>query len=115
MRPHPQRKFKHRQEPESEEFMRVRTPRDKEVIGIIEQRLGGFRMRVRCLDGKNRICRIPGRLRRKLWMRENDIILVEPWEYAADGKGDVIFKYTPTQITWLKKRGFLKGIEAAEF
>ena len=100
--------------PEQEEIIRVRTPRNKEVIGIIEQRLGGFRMRVRCLDGKSRICRIPGRLRRKLWMRENDIILVEPWEYASDGKGDVIFKYTPNQITWLKNHNFLKGIESVE-
>ncbi|HLC58010.1 MAG TPA: translation initiation factor eIF-1A [Candidatus Nanoarchaeia archaeon] len=99
---------------EQEEFIRVRTPRNKEVIGIIEQRLGGFRMKVRCLDGRNRVCRIPGRLRRRLWMRENDIILVEPWEYAQDAKGDVIFKYTPTQIAWLKKKGFLKGIESAE-
>jgi|SRR3989344_4787915 len=103
----------HQEEP-SEEFIRVRTPRNKEVIGIVEQRLGGFRMKVRCLDGKSRVCRVPGRLRRKLWMRENDIILVEPWEYSQDGKGDVIFKYTPTQIVWLKKRNFLKGIETAE-
>ena len=102
------------QQEQSEEFIRVRTPRNKEVIGVIEQRLGGFRMKVRCLDGKNRVCRIPGRLRRKLWMRENDIILVEPWEYAQDNKGDAIFKYTPTQIAWLKKKGFLKGIDTVD-
>ena len=95
--------------------IRVKTPKDNQVIGIIEQRVGGFRMKVRCLDGKNRICRIPGRLRRKLWMREGDILLVEPWEYDKDKKGDVIFKYTPTQIEWLKKKGHLKGLEADEF
>ena len=40
---------------EGEEIVRVRIPRNKEVLGILEQRLGGSRMRVRCLDGKTRI------------------------------------------------------------
>jgi translation initiation factor 1A len=68
-------------------------------------------MRVRCLDGKTRICRIPGRLKRRLWVRENDILIIEPWEYSGDEKGDVIYKYTPTQTSYLKKRGYLKKIE----
>ena len=71
-------------------------------------------MRVRFLDGKSRICRIPGRLRRKLWTREGDILLVEPWEYDQERKGDIIFKYTPTQISWLKKKGYLKGLEETD-
>ncbi|MEK6932254.1 MAG: translation initiation factor eIF-1A [Nanoarchaeota archaeon] len=100
------------QQAQQEEF-RIKIPRDKEVLGIIEQRLGGSRMRVRCLDGKTRICRIPGRLKRKLWIREGDLLLIEPWEFDND-KGDVIFKYQPNHIDWLKKKGFLKGIENIE-
>ena len=99
---------------EQEQPIRVKVPMGKQVIGILEQRVGGFRMKVRCLDGKSRICRIPGRLRRRLWMREGDILLVEPWEYEQEKKGDVIFKYTPTQISWLKKKGYLKGLETSE-
>ena len=100
------------QQPQQEEF-RIKIPRNNEVIGIIEQRLGGSRMRVRCLDGKTRICRIPGRLKRKLWIREGDVLLVEPWEFDNE-KGDVIFKYQPNQVDWLKKKGYLKGIESLE-
>jgi translation initiation factor 1A len=101
-------------EEEQQQPTRVRTPKGKQVIGIIEQRLGGFRMKVRCLDGKSRVCRIPGKLRRRLWTREGDILLVEPWEYDQDKKGDVIFKYSPTQIVRLKKEGYLKGLEESD-
>ena len=100
------------EQPQQEEF-RIKIPRNKEVIGIIEQRLGGSRMRVRCLDGKTRICRIPGRLKRKLWIREGDVLLIEPWQFDDD-KGDVIFKYQPNQVDWLKRKGYLKGIETLE-
>ena len=94
-----------------EDIKRVKLPRDKQMFGILDQRLGGSRMRVRCLDGRTRICRIPGRLKRKLWVREGDLVLVEPWEFDGDARGDVIFKYKSTQIDFLKKRGLLKQLE----
>jgi len=97
-----------------EEPIRVKLPRGNQVLGIIDQRLGGSRTRVRCLDGKTRICRIPGRLKRKLWIREGDILLIEPWEFEKDTKGDIIFKYKQTQIEWLKNKGFLKDLEIKE-
>lgn len=96
-----------------QEEIRIKIPRDKELLGIIEQRLGGSRMRVKCLDGKVRICRIPGRLKRKLWIREGDLLLIEPWEFDNE-KGDVIFKYQPNQVDWLKRKGYLKEIENLE-
>ncbi len=92
---------------------RVRLPRGEQVIGIIEQRLGGNKMMVNCLDGKSRNCRVPGRLKRALWLRPNDVVIVELWEFDKD-KADVIFKYRPNQIEWLKKNGYLKT-EKSEF
>lgn len=98
-------------EPEQQVF-RVRIPKRNEVLGVVKERLGGSRMRVLCLDGKERICRIPGRLRRSLWVRQNNIILVEPWELGGDKKGDVIFKYrNKAEIEFLRKKGYLKNIE----
>jgi len=87
--------------------IRVRLPRGEQKLGIIEQRHGGNKMMVACLDGKSRNCRVPGRLKRALWLRPGDVVMIEPWEFDKD-KGDVIFKYTPTQISWLKKNGYLK-------
>ncbi len=94
------------------EVIRVRLPQKGEILGVVNQRLGGSRMRVLCLDGKERICRIPGRLRRALWVRENNIVLIKPWELGGDAKGDVIYKYrSKAEVNFLKKKGFLEGIE----
>ena len=99
------------QEKMQSEISRLYLPKGNQTFGVIEQRLGGSRMRVRCFDSKNRICRIPGRLTRKLWVRDNDIVVVEPWQFSGDEKGDVIYKYSPTQLSFLKKRGYLKQLE----
>ena len=103
-----------REEQIQQEISRIHLPRGRETFGIIEQRLGASRMRVKCLDGKTRICRIPGRLTRKLWVRENDIVIVEPWEYGGDAKGDILYKYTPTQTVYLKRKGYLKQLDSFE-
>ncbi|MBT3814283.1 translation initiation factor eIF-1A [Candidatus Woesearchaeota archaeon] len=98
--------------PPEQPMIRVRLPQGKEVLGIVQQRVGGSRMKVLCLDGKERMCRIPGRLRRGLWVRENDVIIVEPWELGGDTKGDVIYKYrSKAEVSFLKKKGLLKSIE----
>ena len=100
-----------RQQQIQAEISRIKLPRENQVLGILDQRLGASRVRVRCLDGKTRICRIPGRLKRRLWVRENDIIIVEPWEFGGDEKGDILYKYTNTQVSFLKRKGYLKKLE----
>ncbi len=95
-----------------QEVIRVRLPQKNEVLGIVQQRLGGSRMRVLCLDGKERICRIPGRLRRALWVRENNVVIVQPWELGGDQKGDIIYKYRgKAEVDFLRKKGYLKSLE----
>lgn len=96
---------------EQQEHTRVRIPREGEVLGLLVQRLGGSRCKVRCLDGNERVCRIPGRLKRRLWVREGDIVLVEPWEFGGDEKGDIIYKYRPHQASWLRSNGFLDDLD----
>ncbi|MBD3249794.1 translation initiation factor eIF-1A [Candidatus Woesearchaeota archaeon] len=96
------------------QISRIRLPRGNQTFGIVEQRVGGSRMKVRCLDGKNRLCRIPGRLKRTLWVREGDVILVEPWEFGGDEKGDIVYKYSKSQTFFLRKKGYLKKLEEFE-
>jgi translation initiation factor 1A len=92
---------------------RARLPRGREVIGSIEERFGGNKMMISCLDGKSRNCRVPGRLKRKLWLRPGDIVIIEPWE-LDETRGDILFKYPSNQIQWLKKNGYLET-ESEEF
>ncbi|MFC2142781.1 translation initiation factor eIF-1A [Candidatus Aenigmatarchaeota archaeon] len=90
------------------EEIRVRVPKGKEVLGVIETMLGASRMRVRCQDDKIRTCRVPGRFRKRLWIRQGDYILVIPWEIQGDTNGDIVWKYRPNQADWLKRKGILK-------
>ena len=109
-----QAEVKEEKAPEEQQFFRVKLPKGKQTLGILEQRLGGSRMRVRCADGKIRICRVPGRLKKKLWVREGDVLLIEPWLLGGDDKGDVVFKYTVNQVDWLRKNNHLKDLESYE-
>ena len=92
---------------EGEEEIRVRMPRKGELLGVIDSIVGGSRMRVRCQDGKLRMCRIPGRFRKSLWVRDGDAVLVQPWEIQGDTNGDIVWKYTRTQAAHLKKKNIL--------
>ena len=78
------------EEQNPEQKIRVKLPRGEQVIGIIEQRLGGNKMMVSCLDGKSRNCRVPGRLKRALWLRPGNVFIVELWELDKT-RGVVIF------------------------
>jgi translation initiation factor 1A len=106
-----EREEQERMEALQEELRRIKLPRGREVIGILDQRVGGSRSLVRCLDGKVRNCRIPGRLKRNLWVRPGDIVLVEPWELSQEDKGDIVFKYTKAQVSLLRKRGMLDSLD----
>ena len=103
------------QERIAEDIRRTPMPKERQVIGICAQRVGGSRMIVKCLDGKERNCRIPGRLKRKLWVREGDVLLIEKWELGGDERGDVVFKYRPHQAEVLRRKGLLKQLETDEF
>ncbi|MDD5086501.1 MAG: translation initiation factor eIF-1A [Candidatus Nanoarchaeia archaeon] len=103
-----------KQEEINQQIMRIKLPRGNQTFGILEQRLGGSRNKVRCLDGKPRVCRIPGRLKRRLWVRQGDLVIVEPWEFGGDEKGDIIYKYRPVQVSWLRRKGYLKELDSFE-
>ena len=75
-----------------------------EMFAVAETFQGGSRLQVICEDGVRRMGRIPGKLRRRMWVRENDLLIVVPWSFQ-DSKADVKFRYTPTQTSNLKRRG----------
>jgi translation initiation factor 1A len=94
---------------ETEEVIRVRIPqkRNGEVLGVIVKMLGGRRLMVQCLDGVERMARIPGKLKRRQWMIVGDTVIVVPWEFQTE-KGDVVHRYKRPEVEWLKRKGYLK-------
>ncbi len=95
---------------EEEQIARIRTPREGEMFAVIEQMLGSDKLRVQCNDEKERIARIPGKLRKRVWVRVGDLILIKPWKVMSDRRADVSWRYTKTQAQWLQGKGYLKNI-----
>ncbi len=92
---------------QQEEILRVRRPRPGEILGIVEALMGANKLKVRCQDDKIRLCRIPGRLRKRVWIKEGDIVLIQPWEIQGDKSADIVVKYRNNEAAWLRKKGFL--------
>lgn len=92
-----------------EEFTRVRIPQKSanEILGTVESLLGSNKLRTRCMDGVVRLTRIPGKMKKRIWIREGDVIIVVPWSFQNE-KADIIWKYSPPQVNWLERKGFLK-------
>lgn len=89
----------------AEEFVRVRLPRRREgeMFGIADQLLGASRIRVMCADGKHRMGRIPGKIKKRMWIREGDLVIVQPWEFQ-DEKANILYRYTKTQAMYLSRK-----------
>ena len=98
-------------EGDSSDKIRVPLPnvRIEEQFAIADQILGGRRVRVICADGETRLARIPGKMRRRQWVREGDLIVIQPWDFQ-DSKADVKRRYTKTQSLYLSRKGVLPEI-----
>ena len=98
-------------EGDSSDKIRVPLPNERinEMFAIADQILGGRRVRVVCADGETRLARIPGKMRRRQWVREGDLIVVQPWDFQ-DSKDDVKKRYSKTQSLYLSRKGVLPEI-----
>jgi translation initiation factor 1A len=91
-----------------EEVGRLPLPRrDRgEIFGVASQLLGAARIRVMCEDNVSRMGRITGKMKKKMWIREGDLLVVRPWGFQ-EGKADILFRYSRTQATYLARRSLL--------
>jgi translation initiation factor 1A len=91
-----------------EEVGRLPLPRRTrgEVFGIANQLLGAARIRVMCEDSLPRMGRITGKMKKKMWIREGDLLIVRPWGFQ-EGKADILFRYSRTQAQYLARRNLL--------
>jgi len=82
-------------------------PVANDVLGIATKLLGFDRVSVKCQDGNERLCRIRGKMKRRVWIREGDVVLISPWDFQSNKRGDIIWRYTKSQADWLRKSGYL--------
>lgn len=95
---------------EEEEIARTRLPKQGEMFAVAIEMLGAGKMRAECEDGLTRICRIPGKMKKRIWIKTGDLILIAPWKVQSHERADVVWRYTPTQASWLKRNGYVKKL-----
>lgn len=78
-----------------------RLPDDDEVFAIVVNMRGANKVTARCFDGEERMCRIPGKMQKKVWIREDDLVIVSPWDFQ-DEKGDIAHRYEKKEAEEIK-------------
>lgn len=91
-----------------EEIKKIRLPRreELEMFGLVLKLHGTDQIKVLAEDGVERMCRIPGKMRKSVWIRENDIVIIRLWDFQPI-KADIAWRYTGNQSEHLKKRRLL--------
>ena len=87
-----------------EELRDLVYPGPQQLVGFVSQLLGYDRVRVKCADGFERLCRIRGKMKRRVWVRLGDAVLVAPWDFQPKQRGDILWRYTKNQVDTLRQR-----------
>jgi len=92
-------------------YTRMRLPNSKELeqFALVTQLMGSNQIKAICEDGEEKQFRIPGKLLKKVWIRENDVIVVKLWDFQPS-KGDVVWRYLGNQVEWLRRNGKLNRL-----
>jgi len=85
----------------------LRMPDDGEVFAEVTDMLGANRVSVRCADGVERTARIPGRMQKRVWIREDDLVIVDPWDWQ-DEKADIVHRYEQSEADQLRNEGHIQ-------
>jgi translation initiation factor 1A len=77
---------------------------DGQEYAQVIRMLGNGRLEAHCFDGTRRLATIRGKMRKKVWINVDDVILVALRDFQ-DSKSDVILKYNPDEVRALKSHG----------
>ena len=62
---------------------------------------------IKCDDNVTRRGRIRCKLKRRVWIRDNDIVIIAPWDFNESERGDIVWRFTLPQVEWLKDNGHI--------
>ena len=82
-------------------------PEQGELLGRVQKISGGNQVLVQCTDGEVRLCRIRGKMKRRMWIREGDIVLVSPWDFDPK-RADIVWRYIKDHADWLENNGYMR-------
>jgi translation initiation factor 1A len=72
----------------------------------VTRMLGNGRVEAFCFDGTKRLAHIRGKMRKKVWVNQGDIVLLGLRDFQED-KADIILKYSADEARTLKSYGEL--------
>ncbi|MDD4930926.1 MAG: translation initiation factor eIF-1A [Candidatus Colwellbacteria bacterium] len=79
---------------------------DGQEYAQITRILGNGRFECRCFDGQTRIGKVRGKMNKRVWIENGNLVLVGLRDYQ-DGKGDIFHKFTDDEARKLKNLGEL--------
>ena len=85
----------------------IRLPEEGELLGKVLKLPGSDQVLVKCTDEITRRGRIRGKLKRRIWIRDNDIVILAPWDFKKTERGDIVWRFTLGQVDWLKQNDCL--------
>ena len=85
----------------------IRLPEEGELFGRVLKMLGGENVLIKCDDNVTRRGRIRGKLKRRVWIRDNDIVIIAPWDFKEGDQGDIVWRFTLPQVQWLKENNHI--------
>lgn len=92
---------------------RIPNSRDCEMLGVVVEIFGGEHMSVKAADGKLYMGLIRGKIKKRMWCRAGDLVLIVPWDFESaprEGKkpkAHIVWRYTKTQETWLMSHNYI--------
>ena len=99
------------------EVTRVKMPnrRNGEMFARVVDIYGQERMGVFCEDGKHRIGRIRGKIKKRVWIRKGDLVIVNPWEFETQVKDqrekcEISWRYLKHEVSWLTRKNKIPEI-----
>ncbi|CEP02373.1 Eukaryotic translation initiation factor 4C [Plasmodiophora brassicae] len=91
---------------EGDEKRELTVKEDGQEYAQVVKMLGNGRLEAVCFDGKTRLCHIRGKMRKRVWITQGDIVLLGLRDYQ-DEKADCILKYSADEARALKAMGEL--------
>ena len=95
---------------EQPQITRVKMPYRKngEMFARVTEVFGQDRMGVYCEDGKYRVGRIRGKIKKRVWIRQGDLIIINPWDFETVvdgqvGKCEISWRYLKHEVAWLTR------------
>ena len=99
------------------EVTRVKMPfrRNGEMFARVVDIYGQERMGVFCEDGKHRIGRIRGKIKKRVWIRKGDLVIINPWEFETTVKDkqekcEISWRYLRHEVSWIIRNNRLPEI-----